>query len=32
MKLLNEHDRESCRNVWIISEFLPDGELHAVSF
>ena len=32
MKLLNEHDREKYKNVWILTEFLPDGALHSVSF
>ena len=32
MKLLNEQDRTNYKNVWILAEFTPDGELHGASF
>ena len=31
MKLMNEQDRLNYQNVWILTEFTPEGELHGVS-
>ena len=32
MKLSNEQDRLNYKNVWILAEFTPEGELHSVSY
>ena len=32
MKLLNEQDRSNYKNVWILAEFGPDGNINSVSF
>ncbi|MBQ9481017.1 MAG: electron transfer flavoprotein subunit alpha/FixB family protein [Clostridia bacterium] len=32
MKLLNEQDKLNYKNVWVLAEFTPEGDVHGVSF